>query len=309
LPQHEPLFVPVTAHSVFASVLRHTETNDVKTIQELQDDLSHKVRSAKDINDRAETGNRELTAEERKTVKELLGDSEQLKAQIKQQQEDETLRGQIDAELTNLASPAPRKVAAAKPNDGDVPAGDVRVKGYTQRFGALKAFTDKSFGNHAEAAAYKCGQWLLARFFDNGKSKRWCEQNGVDIRAAMSEGVNTAGGHLVPDEMSQAIIDLREQYGVFRANARVRPMSSDTQIIPRLSGHVTAAFTTEATAGSPSDMSFDQVQLVAKKLYALTYLSTELAEDAVIGVVDQITRDFAWAFALKEDQCGFTGDG
>ena len=44
----------------------------------------------------------------------------------------------------------------------------------------------------------------------------------------MSEQTNSSGGFLVPNEMTQAIIDLREAYGVFRQNADIQPMGRDT---------------------------------------------------------------------------------
>lgn len=277
----------------------------MKTILELQDDLSHLIRSAEDVQARAEKGNRELTVEEKKDCKQYLSDAESIKAQIKSLEDDEALRDQIKAERTLLIGDTGRKTTPINAPDGKPTPDRVEIIPFAKRFGALKAFK----GKDAELNAFKSGQFLLARFYDNAKAKRWCSDHGVDINASMSEGSNTAGGALVPEEMSQAIIDLRETYGVFRKYARIRPMAGDTLQVPRVTGHVTASFVAEATAGTASDMAFNLVQLVAKKLYALTYVSVELAEDAVVSVVDQLTKDFAYAFALKEDQCGFTGDG
>jgi HK97 family phage major capsid protein len=42
----------------------------------------------------------------------------------------------------------------------------------------------------------------------------------------MTEGVNEAGGFLVPEEFGNDLIDLREIYGVFRRNAKMVPMAS-----------------------------------------------------------------------------------
>jgi HK97 family phage major capsid protein len=41
----------------------------------------------------------------------------------------------------------------------------------------------------------------------------------------------------------------------------------------------------------------------------LTKYSNELNEDAVLNIGDDLAGEIAYAFALKEDQCGFTGDG
>src|SRR5690349_11336863 len=41
----------------------------------------------------------------------------------------------------------------------------------------------------------------------------------------------------------------------------------------------------------------------------LTKYSNELNEDAVLNIGDDLAGEIAYAFALKEDQCGFIGDG
>lgn len=51
------------------------------------------------------------------------------------------------------------------------------------------------------------------------------------------------------------------------------------------------------------------MQLVAKKSGGITRYSTEVAEDAVIDLADWIAQEYAYGFALFEDQCGFIGDG
>jgi HK97 family phage major capsid protein len=90
---------------------------------------------------------------------------------------------------------------------------------------------------------------------------RWCDRNGiaVDTLAASSGGVNTSGGALVPDELSRTIIELVEKYGVFRANADVVMMGSDSLTIPRRTGGLQAFYTAENTAGTESDPSWDNV--------------------------------------------------
>ena len=86
---------------------------------------------------------------------------------------------------------------------------------------------------------------------------------------AHTEGVNSAGGFLVPDEFESELITLREQFGVFRRNARVWPMSSDTLRIAKRTTGLTAYFAGEASSGTESTQVFDSIQLVAKKLIIL----------------------------------------
>jgi HK97 family phage major capsid protein len=86
-------------------------------------------------------------------------------------------------------------------------------------------------------------------------------------------------------------------------------MSSDTLRIAKRSSTLTAYFVGEAAAGTESQQVFDSVQLVAKKLMALTTVSSELLEDAVVNIGDDIAGEIAYSFSQKEDSCGFLGDG
>ena len=86
-------------------------------------------------------------------------------------------------------------------------------------------------------------------------------------------------------------------------------MASDTRSDPRRVNGVTAYFVGESTAARSADKTWDRVRLTAKKLMVLTKYSNELNEDAVLNIGDDLAGEIAYAFALKEDQCGFMGDG
>ena len=165
----------------------------------------------------------------------------------------------------------------------------------------------------AELKAYRFGRFLLAGIFKHQKSIEWCQNNGIELTEiaakAQIESVNEYGGVLVPQEFDRMLIDLRETYGVFRRNARVTPMGSDVKIIPRRNTGLTAYWTGEAQEITRSTKTWDSVQLTAKKLAVLVAYSTELDEDAVINLGDDLASEIAYQFALKEDQAGFNGDG
>jgi len=173
-------------------------------------------------------------------------------------------------------------------------------------WGGLKNFKDDSNGEAVDKAL-RFGHWLMASR-GNRKSLNYCDTHGIEVKAH-TEGVNSAGGFLVPDEFETELISLREQYGVFRRNARVRPMSSDTLRVPRRSATLSANFVGEATAGTESTMTFEGVTLVAKKLMVITTVSNELNEDAFVNLADDVAGEIAYALAKKEDECGFNGDG
>ena len=86
-------------------------------------------------------------------------------------------------------------------------------------------------------------------------------------------------------------------------------MNTDVLNMPRRTGGVSAFFVGEGAPITESTATFDDVILVAKKMAALVRISNELAEDAIISVADWVAGEIAYAFARKEDDCGFLGDG
>ncbi len=179
-------------------------------------------------------------------------------------------------------------------------------------YSGLKNFRDREIGGQTIRAvdqAYAAGMWFKATIFDNAEAIDWCKSRGVPVTKAQGEGVDSAGGFLVPEELLANIIVLREQFGVFRQEVQVIPMGSDTLNWPRRVGGLTAYFTGENQAATESQASWDNVNLTAKKLAALTRMSNEIAEDAVVSIADWLVGEIAYAFAAKEDDAGFNGDG
>ena len=186
------------------------------------------------------------------------------------------------------------------------------------RFAPLKAFKDQSLEGgktmKAEEAAYRAGQWLAATVYGREKAAKFCRDNGIAIgnqARVMSGNSLAAGGALIPVEMENAIIDLRDAYGVARRLARVRPMATDSLNIPRRESGLTAYFfgDDDGAGLTASDKGWGNVQLNAKKLGVLSRVSRDLIEDAVINVVDDLSMEMGYAFAVKEDQCWLDGDG
>lgn len=182
------------------------------------------------------------------------------------------------------------------------------VPAVARRHAPLKAFS----GPTAEEDAYASGRWLLATFGKHDESDEWCQQHGIETRQSRGGMVttdNTLGGYTIPTPMEISIIALREQYGVFRRNARIEPMTGDLKTVSRPIGGMTAEFVGEGESPTESNSKWKAVELVCRKLMALARMSKELNVDSVVSIADQVARDVAHAFALKEDQCGFLGDG
>jgi len=154
--------------------------------------------------------------------------------------------------------------------------------------------------DEANYKAYAFGQWLRATLGVTS-AKAWV-QNNIKVQ---TEGTTTAGGFTVPDPLSSDLIYLREQFGIARQNCKVYPMSADILNIPNASGSTTVYYPGENAAITASDLTFAQVQLVAKKIAILTQVSKELAEDSIIDFGATLARDMAFGMAKEEDRVVF----
>lgn len=269
----------------------------MKNSQQLRQEIAAEQAKADAIVALATEENRELTSEESTEIDAILGSDSAagrvtaLNTQLVRQ---EKLEARIQANLgrdqDNVFSGTP----------------EIRVPARARKSAALKAFSNDSEG---EKDAYASGQFLLATLNGSNKAKQWCNEHGIAIRNAMSEGDDMKGGVLVPPQFESAIINLKESYGVFGQNTRTVPMTSDTASIPRRLSGLTAYAVSEAQEITASDATMNQVNLVARKWATLTRISSELSEDAIISIADFLAQEIAYAHAVKEDACGFLGDG
>jgi len=156
--------------------------------------------------------------------------------------------------------------------------------------------------------AFRFGAWFAASL-GNERAARFCEEHGIKVDRALSEGINTAGGVLVPSEMLTTLYSVLELRGVIRATADVVPVSRDALNITKVLTGLTAYFVGEGTAPTASQPVLTTLGLIAKKLATYTVVSSELEEDALIDVADVLMTVAANALALKEDECAFNGDG
>lgn len=164
-------------------------------------------------------------------------------------------------------------------------------------------------GPETEERYQRAGQWLLATVYGNQKAASWCKSNGIGLTKAAGESIGANGGYLVPLDLANAILDIRDMYGAFRRRARIVPMASDNTSIPRRTGGASAFFIGENTSVSETSAVIDAVSLTAKKIGSLVRLPSELEEDAIVDIVDFVANEMGLAFAVQEDDCAFNGDG
>ena len=270
----------------------------------------------------------QISAEEQATLDGLFASAEALMAEIQtlSNQAKVAAQGQFleNARFAVTTAPSLDSLSADEPSSAQ--ARDDQALSNRERFfvnngrklkaspitmrmhhGGLKAFTK---GERDLDNAFRVGMFLSAAFLKNPGAVRWCRENGLTYRNQYVESINVAGGVLVPEEMSERIIYLVDQYGVARQDMYVESMASETKFIPRQKEGFSAKHVGEMQKSDWQDpRNFDQVNLVAKKVEVPTSISMELDADSAINVVDRLTVDGAQAFSRREDEDGFNGAG
>jgi HK97 family phage major capsid protein len=163
----------------------------------------------------------------------------------------------------------------------------------------------KAFDSNEDA--YRAGLWFKAAFMNDSEASRLCNDYGI-LNTAV-EGTGSSGGFLVPDELSSAIIAVRNRAGVSRQLCKVVGMSSDVMNIPKVTAGLTVDYPAEAAEITASDQTWGQVALAAVKRAVIAKTSNELLHDSVINVIDDLAVGIGNAFAVQEDNELINGDG
>ncbi|MBT8199590.1 MAG: phage major capsid protein [Acidimicrobiia bacterium] len=275
------------------------------TLKQLLAARTDLVEQAKQIETSAAAEDRDLTDVEVESISKCLDEADGLTEQINKAEDVAACRTRLEEATSVVSSPPPASYAPPTPA-ASMPRISSPREPWEDHVGSLKAFSNDPTGRRN---AYEVGQWFKATHFGDRRANEWCNLNGVQIGNVAEEGSNPAGGYLVPSPMSNAIIDLRDQFGVARQELNFVPMSSDTLTIPKVSSGTTVYAVGENVEITAADAKWASVTLNARKWAALSRISSELVDDAIISVIDWLTTDFARSFAEKEDDSLFNGDG
>jgi len=126
---------------------------------------------------------------------------------------------------------------------------------------------------------------------------------------ALSEGTDSEGGYLVPDEFRAQVLDIAKDVGYLRKYGVVLPMTGDTLKIPKIASKPSVSWVAESGVIGTSEPSFGILTLTAKKAGVIVPVTQELFQDSKVPVDTLLAKLFAEAFAEAEDTQGFTGDG
>lgn len=274
----------------------------MKTIKQIEALISAGIAKIEAILGLAKEDDRECTADEQAEITAWVGESDEKPGQQAGLQAELVQAERLDKMIkANQAKLAPQAFADRAKQDGIPPV--AVVPAHAQRHGALIAYKD-------EADAYASGRFIMATMLGDKSAKEWCRANmPQEITAAMSETDNPKGGFLVPQQFESAVIRLVKMYGVAAQFATIHPMSTDIDNIPRRESGLTVYYPGEGGTITDSDVGLGNIKLTAIKRATLTKVSSELTEDSAVSIAELLTQEIALAFAKKQDEDTFLGDG
>ena len=133
--------------------------------------------------------------------------------------------------------------------------------------------------------------------------------NTMEVRDALSIGVDQNGGYTVPDEFHSQLIKGLEENNIFRRLAHVMNTQSGTRTIPIAMDNGGATWIEEGTAIQESDLSFSVETLSAYKLGCMIKISNELLHDSAFVIASYIAQRFGVRFGNAEEDAFINGTG
>ena len=132
--------------------------------------------------------------------------------------------------------------------------------------------------------------------------------NFRQVSNVLQEGVDTAGGYLVPEEYDKRLIDGLTEVNIMRTLGTTITTSGEHKI--NIAGAKPAAsWIEEGGALVFEDASFDQIILDAHKLHVAIKVTDELLYDNAFNLESYILTQFSKALANAEENAFLNGDG
>ena len=130
-----------------------------------------------------------------------------------------------------------------------------------------------------------------------------------EVRNALSEGVDSEGGYLVPDEFENTLVSGMEEEGSIRSLAHVFTTSNGVHKIPVVRTKGSANWIDEGGSYGDSDDVFGQEQIDAHKVGTVIKVSEELLNDSAFDLEKYFQEEFARRIGAKEEEAFIVGDG
>lgn len=133
--------------------------------------------------------------------------------------------------------------------------------------------------------------------------------SSLEVRDALSVGVDKNGGYTVPDEFERQLIEGLKENNIFRTLAHTIHTNSGSRIIPLATDTGSASWIEEGAAIQESDMTFAQETLSAYKLGCMVKVSNELLNDSAFDIAGYIAQRFGVRFGNAEEDAFINGTG
>lgn len=187
-----------------------------------------------------------------------------------------------------------RADAARKP--GRLPFQRKADEGKSAVYGP-EAATSKSFYADVKSAQHEASRASVERIESALEGK------------AMVEGTDSAGGFLVPPDVSSDLVRTRYTNSVLRALFSTVQVSSDEFQIPSVTGGLTAGWVAELAEKPSADLTFASATTNIFTAAGLAVVSNQLLKDANWSVDQLINTDLAFRLAQLEEIAFINGSG
>ena len=133
--------------------------------------------------------------------------------------------------------------------------------------------------------------------------------NRPEVRNALQEGTDSAGGYTVPKHLMWQVIDaMRAKTAAVQAGALTIPLETEKTTIARLDNDPQAGWRLELGEVANGAPTFGAVTFTARSLACLVKISRELLEDS-INIDSALMAAFAGAMAGELDRVALFGSG
>lgn len=210
--------------------------------------------------------------------------------------EDDAAYSRMEAEIDTLTNEIAR---AERANRFEADMARAQTMPLTSMPGMARDETAGEVKTGRAADSYKRAFWDAMRL----------NASPMEVRNALSEGVDSEGGYLVPDEFEHTLVDALADQNVMRGLVKVIQTTSGDRKIPVVSTHGSASWLDEGKPYVESDEAFSQVSLSAFKLGTFLKISEELLNDSAFSVEAYLATEFARRIGAAEEEAFLVGDG
>jgi len=254
------------------------------------------IADARAVLEKAQSENRDVTAQEEKGLEKLYAEADVIKAAVEREQHQQGLESNLREASRSPLKPDTGEQRAPAPGK---PSEDRSWKGL--------------FGETPNGSGFKSIDEFLTAV-DVGRADIRLD---ALQRRAMSEGIPSEGGFAVPDQFGGWLMDGSLEAEIVRPRATVWPMTSDTRKVPGWNGFdhtsdthggIISYWINENTDITESEPKLRLLELNARKLACLTAVSNELVADGT-DLATQLERALREATAFNLDYAFLNGDG